>query len=458
MRYAAWRADVWMLILCAFAIRNIMAAELAYNRASIVTQQPGVFTARDPGTIDYTMYFLDTCFAFDVCGRREGLYDFLFGPVLTIGDIYLPARLASQGILTFASGYGTTPSEQYLAQLAATVVNFTGDYQEWGAIINVGYEVKIPCDIRAQFAFNLPIRDIRKQTFLDFQGGRIMATSVITNPIDNASQYQSDFNGTVEDFFLEGILKPKELTYLPVQHVCGVSDPTLYLTLSHDFVYTTTLAAGIGITCPLTPRPTEKIIDELILGNGGATFIDLFCRIDFDSKEWFLAPSVGLTARLNPTFTTPIRSPSYLSSYSQTVCYAPPTYQTAFTTEPFYELDSTVYQFADAATCAQFKYGTQLTFVLKNVFTLERQKSTFTIGYQYYHSNTAVITHPANGIVYNDSSNPYVGPSHSSTIVWQLAYNASSLVSYNLGGFVVVTGADIYRTYQLYAQWHWAFA
>lgn len=443
---------------CIGIVMRLAAAEFTYNIPSIITQQPSTPIPCNPGTVDYTMYFLDACYAFSPCGRVEGLYQYLYGEVLTIGDIYLPARLASQGILTFASGYGTTSSEQYLAQLAITSVNFSGDYLEWGAILNVGYEIPLCWDVGLQIALDLPVRDIRKTTFLDFQGGRIMATSTITNPIDNASQYMSDFNGTVEDFFLEGILKPKGLVYIPVQHACGLGDPTAYFTFSRDLICSTTVYAGIGVTWPHTPKPTANIIDELLLGNGGATFIDLYAKLDYDACEWFLRPSVEVDVRLNPTFTTPIRSSHFISNYSQTVCYAPPTYQTAFTTEPFYELDSTVYQFADSSTCAAFKYGTQITFVFKNTFKLERQQCSFMIGYQFYHADPARITHPCNGIIYDDSSNPATKPVRANTMVWELSHAPSEIVQCNIGGFVVVTGQNTYRTVQFYAQLHWAFA
>lgn len=322
-------------------------------------------------------------------GRREALSKFIFGGEKKLQDVFLGSKLAGQEKLSLPGGgnnFGNDPEEQYIYTLRNATLKTYSRTQEVEALIRFLHYFYLSDDgsLLGALGFIFPIEQIKHKLDITLKDASIMG-QVSPNPMggigqSNIGQFFSDYV-SVEDFFENGILRPKGLQLKTDNSKIGVGDIRLlsvlditpYVLNAEDF------KLGINLRLPTGSKRSADIIWDIDLGNGGATQLEMFFSGHLLTCEWYLNPFIYSEVIHSFPFSAKRRVPKRKSQKNQvflTERFEP------FDLAEFCEFDSNALEFADQAIRTRIQYGDSVRLILgnywKNIFDTQ-----FTVGFFY---------------------------------------------------------------------------
>jgi hypothetical protein len=312
--------------------------------------------------------------AFDACGNKLFLGDYLFSCDLTLADIYCPSKLAQDGIVVG----GCDATQNYLIKLVPTEIAFCATQQTIAYDLSFFYQCYWS-DIGWQLGVNIPVKDCSRFLNYTLHGGalgRLVTTSSEFSPfLNNLSSFFSEFSSD-NDFFLGQVLKTcKNLTYKSCQNEIGLGDVSVAAILSFDkkinhpyFSCLKQCDVGINIVVPSSDQVNDQtIIWELDLGNNGATKLIPFLYFVGEYNHWF-NPSLFISGCISNGVQNFIRIPRTITGTStdfSSLCL-PENFNVAGINQDYSCIDSTVSRLADNAVLACIDRGNSAVVRLSN--------------------------------------------------------------------------------------------
>lgn len=418
--------------------------------------------------------------SYDACSQHAQLSGLIFGDAVQLRDIYLfaklcddnkvrvdnvPARAPLRGnvpVGTQGVVFGGFRNDLYTTLMAKSLLQFSMQSYEVGADFTFMHRF-VWCDeqrIVPVLGFTFPIKSKLHEMDLDILGDSLFRQTSYspdnTHRQDSAKQFFRSY-ADVYDFVISEVFGAKGLFFDKSARKTGVGDITLFGHLDFapcENMYNT-FQLGLAIVVPSGGTANDAILWPPVLGNGGATQVDLYMHFIADTGCNVFNPSLRFAVEFSGPFKQyrrAIQRKTNGSSTRQRVAsvrglLAPGNFE-SFVVDPFDTDDSIVSLFGDASVRVKTRYGTKVLLGLGNYFyEAFYRKLRLGIFYEYMHKRSDVISCD-NGSVdtaaFSSNTNAFAH-----TLSWTLVYkNNDGMLEVGIGSQHIVAGANMPREHE----------
>lgn len=400
-------------------------------------------------------------------GTIVSLAETVFGSDrFTFGDIFLLAKLSGENKVTIPGDPLTT--DVLTTLLAPIKLEFDAETRELAALFTASYRRSLGDTERMDVVvgLNVPIKTQFHILNINFDSGSLLNPMGTNLPVAQSTLAQFfSFYEDIYDFFVASILKPKGLTYLPLQRKTGLGDITFfgYLDGAQYFNYVDALQVGVTWTVPTTTADVASTLWAPDISEGGGSSVGFFSNALIHSPWAGINPAVQVSVDVSPTFYGTRRiaqlkqfngpvdgvhnviGKNPLGGLIQSV---PPVFNDLVTT--FSEYDSTVPAFADAAVRARIKRAPRILAGIGNYF-YNFLKKDFVLGIFYDYTHKAKDCFKVcSDAVFDTKSLAKLTEVNSHRISWRLSYRFQNYIELNGGTQHIVGGNNVIQLNQLY--------
>jgi len=438
---------------------------------------------------------------FDKCGNKKPLADVLFGDHVTFKDLSLFVKLCDQNyvrlqnidalpperddiLMGFNPPFGDYRSDLYTTLIAPVTVSFTdAQEKEESVIASLIYRSMLDdlwcsCwthDIALSVGLTVPFKKKSHEVSLGFlHDGKLFQqifSPTQTTRETTITQFFSDFTD-VSDYFVKQILNKKKLTFEPHQRKIGVGDIALFASaeIVHHFCYLDNWQVGLTLVLPTGGKFHGHKIWEIVLGNGGATQVDLYSNWYFVTHclDWqcisFLNPAVRFALEISAPFKACYRIPQTVTTKAMNTrrehvddipgLDAPARFD-QFYVDNFYVDESSIPWFAGERTMTRIKYHRQFLIGLSDyIYHIMYTNCRLGLFYDFSHKGKdhfEPICKPyCPGCRFNTKSIEEFTNRTMHRLGWNLTYKFQNYVELTFGSQHIVAGKNIPRVHDIY--------
>lgn len=416
------------------------------------------------------------------------------GDRIRIRDIYLLSRLSddnkmrSRNINALAPqrpGAATDPfgayrSDQYLALIAPTELQFDAEAREEGINLSAVYQHELTDFIVAYVGMNIPIKSRLHVLDLSLYNGSLFNetfasnSTVRSNPLIYFHQNFID----VYDFVQRTIFESRGICFQPRQRKTGVGDVSFFgvLDFGRYLEHMDSLQFGFNVVAPSGGKTNGTQLWDPCLGNGGAVQFEGFVSLIFNSPIRAFNPAIRVVGagslaytnnytRIPESFGQSITSrtridtvPGLLGS-SQIMNEQYGDYYV----DPFNEIATAIPAFADNTVQARIKQGPRAFIGVGNYFynvfsmpfrlgvfydfSLKGKDSVTTTCCPTREAFVGNATAPA---VFNTQLLEDCSETRMHRIGWNLTYKFENLLELNIGSEHVIGGQNVARYHEVF--------
>lgn len=446
-----------------------------------------------PLTFHYT--FADKAFNYNC--QQTNLSSLTFGAPFRVRDVFLLSRLADDNKTRIFNGdalskdrpepgipqnsaFGSYASDQYITLVAPTIIGFNAQSSEANAILSALYRFDIACDgaVVGVVGTQIPVRSISHKLDIQLHDGTLFRQGLLAPPNNIArenslNQFYRDFV-SIEDFFINAVLRSKGIEYQPDQRAVGLGDLELFglVDLAGLMKHVDGFQVGLNVTFPTGARGSVNKLWAPDFGSGVYQF-DLLFNTIFNSPSPVFNPMIKLvgswsTRRGTGYGNNGIRVPQVISNSSRKQIREVPILANedaflgntgnrrfqGYYVDAFTALDSSVPAFANSVVNANVKLGSKVLVGIGNYFFDAFSLLGFRLGLFYDYmkkkQDSICIGCPADA-TFDVAALIAATEQQAHTVGFNLTYKFRNMLELNIGSQHVIAGRNVAREHDIFA-------